>query len=116
MKDLLATLRRLAKNDYYQALYSSAKELGFQLFQNSTDLTKIQLWFLSYMSMYASINMDVSLGEISDRVLENETYEDAYLVYKRRNGKEAKKQTNTKTSNTRVLPSTQWVFRKKKVE
>lgn len=117
MKDLLATLRKLAKDSYYQSLYSSAKELGLQLFENNTDLTKIQLWFLSYISMYASINIDIALGEISERVLENEIYEDAYLLYKRRNNKDIKKQQKSNANNTtQSVPKTQWVFRKKKVE
>ena len=46
-KDPLDTLRELAKEDYYQSMYASCKELGLQLFENRTDLTRIQLWFIS---------------------------------------------------------------------
>jgi hypothetical protein len=61
-KDPLDTLRELAKEDYYQSMYASCKELGLQLFENRTDLTRIQLWFISFMSIYSVINMDIALG------------------------------------------------------
>jgi len=114
--DFLSVLRKLAKTDYYQSMYASAKELGLQLFDNSTDLTKVQLWFLSYMSMYNSINMDIALGEISDRVLENEVYEDAYMVYKK---KQFTKDMKTHKQQNAVAPekgspSSSWVFKRAK--
>jgi ABC-type microcin C transport system permease subunit YejE len=116
MKDFSSVLRKLAKTDYYQALYSSAKELGLQIFENNTDLTKIQLWFLSYMGMYSSINMDIAIGEISERVLENEIYEDAYLIYKKKQFSKDMKNKFQKTEVPNSPAKSQWVFRKTKVK
>lgn len=119
MKEPLVVLRELAKNDYYQSLYSSCKELGLQLFNNTTDLTRIQLWFLSYMSIYSVINMDIALGEISDRVMDNVIYEDAYMFYKKRiNAKEIKKKLDvpiikpSKNTEQEVAPQSQWLFKR----
>ena len=114
--DLLVILRTLAKNDYYQSLYSSAKELGLQIFNNQTDLTRIQLWFLSYMSLYAMINMDIALGEVSEKVLEDTIYEDAYMYYKKKSsGKEMKKKTQQiQSPNKETASKSSWVFKRSK--
>ena len=117
-KDPLDTLRELAKEDYYQSLYSSCKELGLQLFENNTDLTRIQLWFISFMSIYSVINMDIALGEITDRVLENVIYEDAYLVYKKRSS--AKKVNKAREpviqpgKKVDEVNKSQWLFQRSK--
>ncbi len=125
MREPLDILRELAKNDYYQSLYSSAKELGLQLFENTSDLTRIQLWFLSYMSLYSVINMDIALGEISDRVLENVIYEDAYMLYKKKtNIKDVKTKLHSKPtikpknneSDVVVSPKSTWLFKKPKAQ
>ena len=118
-KDPLDVLRDLAKEDYYQSLYASAKELGLQLFENKTDLTRIQLWFISYMSIYSVINMDIALGEITERVLDNVIYEDAYLIYKKRSS--SKKSIKPREA---VIPpgrngkeevsKSQWLFKRPK--
>jgi len=120
MREPLDILRELAKNDYYQSLYSSAKELGLQIFNNNTELTRIQLWFISFMGMYSMINMDIALGEVSDKVLENTTYEDAYLWWKKKStGPEIKKKKNELTSPSNktekeVAPKSSWVFKRSK--
>ena len=116
MKDLLVVLRELAKSDYYQSLYAASKELGFTIFQNTTELTKIQLWFLSFMSTYSMIHIDIALGEINERVLENTTYEDAYLIYKKHNNsKDIKnKDMPIKTPSQESSPKSQWIFKRTK--
>lgn len=117
-KDSLDLLRELAKSDYYQSLYSSCKELGLQLFKNNTDLTRLQLWFISYMATYSVINTDIAMGEISEKVLDNFIYEDAYLLYKKRSSnKDLNKkssQIKNKSNEKQEVSSSKWVFRKKK--
>ena len=112
-------LRELAKSEYYQSLYSCAKELGLQLFQNTTDLTKLQLWFLSFMGMYSAINTDIAMGDVSERVLENFVYEDAYMVYKRQTmNKDLKKKVSGIKSPSKneagveLTPKSSWVFKR----
>jgi len=118
MTDYLSELRRLAKTDYYQSMYTASKELGLQLFRNNTDLTKMQLWFLAYMSIYNVINTDIAMGEIGERVLENEIYEDAYLIYKKKQftkDLKAHKQQQI-TSPEKSSPHSSWSFKRAKAE
>jgi len=118
-KDPLVILRELAKTDYYQSLYNSAKDLGLQIFENKTQLTKIQLWFLSYIAMYSSINLDIATEDVSDKVLDNVIYEDAYLHYKRKKkiknkNKRPMVKAKTETSEKEVVRTSSWVLKRTK--
>jgi len=121
VKEPLEVLRALAKNDYYQSLYSCAKELGLQMFENTTDLTKLQLWFLSYASMYSVISTDIVMGECPERVLDNTIFEDAYMQYKRvSSNKDIKKKVTSiklpkkqQETGTQITPKSSWVFKRK---
>jgi len=95
-------LRTLARSIEYQTLYSRAKDLGFELFNNKKDLSKIQITFLNLLETYSSLYQDMAMGEkyISEEVIADDIRCDAYLVYKRRNRKDKKimkKENNTKT-------------------
>jgi hypothetical protein len=117
MTDFVPVLRIIAKSDYYQSMYVTAKDLGLHIFQNTTDLTKVQLWLLSYMSMYATINMDIAMGEVSERVLDNEIYEDAYMTYKKKQlTKDIKNKIHQVDTKSKEQPSSQWVFKRTKAE
>lgn len=97
------TLRTLAKSNYWQTMYISAKEFGFRLFENDMDLTHAQIMFLNYLGFYYSINMDISMGEVKEIVLNSFLLEDAYMVSKRNNENvikvknDDKKELNMKT-------------------
>lgn len=117
-RDPLDVLRELAKGDYYQSLYSCAKELGLQLFENKTDLTRIQLWMLSFASMYSVISTDIALGECPETVLKNFIYEDAYMLYKRKSSNKdmKKKMSNIKLPSKQkeeMIPKSSWSFKRK---
>jgi hypothetical protein len=122
IRDPFEILRELAKNDYYQSLYSCAKELGLQVFQNTTDLTKLQLWFLSFMGMYSVLNTDIAIGDVSERVLENSVYEDSYMMYKKHTAnKDIKKKISSikspsknKNDGVELTPKSSWVFKRNK--
>ena len=100
-------LRMLAKKNYYQSLFSLAKEIKLGLFENDRDLSTMQMTFLHLLSMYSSINLDVAIGDVNKIVLEDETYEDAYMYYK--NNKKVKDKENKKQESQK--PTTQWVFK-----
>lgn len=119
VKDPLDVLRALSKTDYYQSLYSCAKDLGLQLFENNTNLTKLQLWFLSFASMYSVINMDIAMGECPEKVLDNTIYEDAYMMWKKvSSSKDIKKKTASiklpkqKEADQTITPKSSWVFKR----
>lgn len=117
-------LKKLAKSDYYQSLYNCAKEINVQLFKNVYDFSRLQLMFVSYLAYYSNIFMDIAIGDCSDRVLDNEIYEEAYSYYRRESlGKEAKKKFNSiklpkqkKDDNTVITPKSTWVFKRKRKE
>ncbi len=79
-------LRKLARNNYYQNLYSMAKELGnIKFFDNEKDFTEIQISFLSWMNVYNSLFIDLGSGEenISEEIIKDSIRVDAYLLWRR---------------------------------
>jgi len=91
------TIRKLAKEIKMLNLFSASKEInGIKLFHNESDLSKIQELFVSYLYFYYNINMDISMEKVSKKVLENDIYEDAYNLWKSKQGnKETIKKDNT---------------------
>jgi len=112
---LIHRVRQLAKSTHWQTLYSHAKELHFSLFANNVAFSELQILFLNYLGFYSALNMDIAMGDITDLVLEDEIYEDAYMYYKQ---KVDKKKVSERGLNkqphqdTQVPQSTQWVFKK----
>lgn len=113
-------LRELAKRNHYQTVYSFARECPVWVFRNREDFTSIQLNFLMYLSFYHSIQTDIYMGDIDERVLENEIYEDAYCYYR---NQERKKQAssprhtspvNTKSTQEQDKSSFQYLFKSPK--
>jgi hypothetical protein len=112
-------IRKVAKSDKYQLLYSQYKEIGTGIFTNTTNFTDFQIFFLQYLTFYASLSMDIYTEEVSSIVLEDEVYEDSYIFYKNKmkkkknteqnqyfkSNKPKKKQRNNKTtvSDTHVV-------------
>ena len=79
-----STIRKLAKSVKWQNFFSATKDLGtLKLFENSSDLTKIQSIFLSYLYMYDSLYKDLMTEKISSHIMDCEIYEDAYLLYRK---------------------------------
>lgn len=116
------TLRKLAKTDHWQTLFSQAKELScIQLFHNTTDFTQYQIYFLNQMSFYSSLYYDIASNEVSEIVLNDPIYEDAYWMYRT---EERLKKTKRQTKSVEVTPNangseqvvnhSQWNLRKVK--
>jgi hypothetical protein len=103
-------VRKLAKANTYQNLFSLAKETNIDLFENKRDFSAIQLLFLNYLAFYYNLNMDIYLGDVDEKVLENEIFEDAYSFYKRTKNTDIKNMTREKPKNN-LIPSTKWVFK-----
>lgn len=88
--NVIKTIRKLAKTNYYQSLYSNAKEIGLKLFRNEVDYSKNQVMFLQYLSFYNNLNMDIYMKEVDKIVLENDIYEDAWTFYKNKQAEKDK--------------------------
>lgn len=105
------TLRKLAKSNHYQTLYSCAKELNIRLFDNDTDLSDVQMMFITYLNIYEHLAMDLTMGDVTNIVLECFIYEDAYLYYKTN---KTKKNTNLKGKNKEeTVVGSKWTFKTK---
>ena len=94
LERLYTSLRKLAKSHRYQLLYSQYKEIGTAIFANTSNFTNLQLTFLSYITFYASLNMSIYMNEVGEIVLEDEIYEDAFMLYKGRQKKQKKLTAN----------------------
>lgn len=110
MPDNLITtnLRKMAKNNHYQTLYSQAKEIKIRLFENDIDFSQLQVRFLNYLSFYAGLYMDFALGEVDERVFEDFIYEDSYNYYKHHNRDKNLTKEEAKPNDI------DWVFKSKK--
>jgi hypothetical protein len=90
--NVYSKIRELAKSIRAQNLFVAAKEInGVRLFRNTFDFSKIQEIYLSHLYNYDAINRDIILEKISKHVLDDEIYEDSYLIWKRKNIKKTDK-------------------------
>jgi hypothetical protein len=80
-EDLL--LRKLAKQTLSLNHFLAAKEIAsIHLFRNQTDLSRYQDMYLSYLYFYHNLNIDISMKKVSEVVLKDIIYEDAYTLWK----------------------------------
>lgn len=89
MREDLA-LRQLAKQTLSLNRFLAAKEIAsIHLFRNQTDLSRYQDMYLSYLYFYHNINADISQQKVSDIVLKEIIYEDAYALWKTKHADKA---------------------------
>lgn len=93
-------LRKIAKKSENLNLFTAAKDMHcFELFENKKDLSKLQDTFLSYLYFYSSINTDIATKRVSEKVLTDEIFENAYAYY-RNNIKEEKRDMDSNKHHT----------------
>jgi len=91
------TLEQLAKTDRWQIIYNRSKEInGLQLFNNTSDLSCLQIMFLYFLSLYSMLYQDLNSNEeyISEDVINDELRTEAYLLL-RKELKDNKKSSKT---------------------
>lgn len=79
-------VRKLARSHKYQTLYRQSEQIShIRLFENEINFTKIQLFFLEWLSIYNSLYEDLSMGEkfISEEVIEDNLRTEAYLIWRK---------------------------------
>jgi hypothetical protein len=111
-------IRKLAGSVKYQTLYSQEKNIGLRLFKNDYDYSPIQISFLGWLGYYYSLHFDIAMGEVSEKVLEDNIFADSYSYYKRKIRERKEKRVpiqNDKRNVKRkeVVGETSWVFKKK---
>lgn len=80
-------LRRLAKSFKYQSLYARASELGsIQIFENTSDFSKIQLEFLYWLGLYHRLYQDLAMEEkyLTEETIADDLLCDCYLIWEHR--------------------------------
>lgn len=113
--ELVTLLRKLAKSDYWQTVYNQSKEGHLQLFNNVTDFTDIQIRFIKYLGYYYALFTDIAMGDVSEVVLEDEIYEDSYMLYKSKKDKvDFRKRKNKNTNDSDTVGGSTWLFKTKK--
>lgn len=105
-------LRKLAKSIISQNLFTAAKDIGnIKLFNNCADFSKIQQEYLSYLYTYNNIYQEIYSKEVSEKVLDEDIYTDAFLYYKSKKkdkpdkehtGKQRKIQATFAKDNTKI--------------
>jgi hypothetical protein len=76
-------IRQLAKQTESQNSFLASKELGMKLFANEIELSRVQNIYLSYLYFYHDLIVDVYSKKLSEKIFEDDFYEDAYAYYKR---------------------------------
>jgi hypothetical protein len=78
-------IRKLARSYKYQFLYNRSKEINnISIFINKEDLTKLQLEFLQWMTIYDSLYDDLRQKEefMTEEVIVDDLRTEAYIMYK----------------------------------
>lgn len=100
-------LRKLAKRSDMLNLFVAAKDMAcFRLFNNDKELSQLQNSFLSYLYFYDNLVGDISAKRVSEKVLEDEIYENAYASYR------SQKKEDIDNSNSNKKRTIQGVFSK----
>ena len=117
-EELYQVIRRVAKQPYWQAIYAQSKEISnLGIFNNQSNLTYLQLNFLQQLAFYSSLQWDIASNEVSELVLDNEIYEDAYAHYRHTKKRKQMKTpqagvpvVESQTQTEQVVGKNQWVF------
>jgi len=113
-------LRDLARSEYWQNMYRASKELNIKLFVNDSNLSRLQIVFLSFLSLYDGIYTDIASGDsglMDYNRIKDDYLTDAYLTCKRKNRNKDNKDTqkvNPKKINTKGIPSISFVSPKER--
>ena len=116
---IMKLIRKLARSNYYQTIYTQEKNLGLKLFKNERDLTMLQINFLNYLGFYSNLYLDAAVGEIDAKIIEDDIYSDAYMYYKHKveNKERFNKFQNLNNirnlkDNNVAVRSSQWIFKR----
>lgn len=102
-------LRKLARSSHFQHIYARAKELhGIHFFENTSDLSKIQIEFLYWLSLYNRLYQDLIMKEpyLTEEIIDNDFLCDCYLIWeskvKRKEELEKIKNSDSKRSKKQI--------------
>ena len=89
------SLRKLARSVKYQNIYNVVKEIpSIQLFENTRNLSKIQLDFIYWLTVYNRLYCDLAMNDnkyLTKKVIENDFACECYLIWERKKSKKTDK-------------------------
>lgn len=112
----ISILRKLAKNDYWQSIFSLSKEHNISLFDNNTNFSEIQFTFLKYLNFYSNLFTDIALNEVNEIVLTNDIFEDSYMYWKNKKDKKAINKINKDKQDSSNVIGSKWIFKSKETK
>ena len=81
-------IRKLARSDYWQTVYNATKDnSGIKLFQNSCDISGLQVKMLQWLGLYDMLYIELAQKEshyLTEKVIEDDERTNAYLYYRKR--------------------------------
>lgn len=80
-------LRAMAQLFYWQRLYKASKENGIQLFDNSSNLSGLQIRFLYWLEVYDTLYSELARFEnkfLTKNVIASSFRCDCYLTYRKK--------------------------------
>jgi hypothetical protein len=93
-------LKNLAKTNRAQNIFLASKEInGIRIFKNTTDLSRIQEFYLTWLYTYDMISKDIMTDKINKEVLNDEVYEEAYLLWRKE--RKYKEENKSQEKNTK---------------
>lgn len=108
-------VKTIAKSIYWQSIFINSKEHNIKLFENNSDLTSLQVEFLYYLGYFNNAITDVAAGLVSEKILQDEIYLEAYNKYKRMSFKKEKNKLKSDQIKNKVSEKTtnidSWVFK-----
>ena len=113
--DIYSTIRKLAKSNKHQNLFSASKEINnIQLFDNIKNLSNLQQLYINFLYFYENIIVDIMSNLVSEKVLDNDIYSDSYILWKKKDKKQDK--VDEKRKDIHLIPAKHMTFRKKQGE
>jgi len=113
MTNIYSILRESAKSIRAQNIFTASKEIfGIKIFRNSSNFSKLQEIYLSWLYSYDLIHRDLITEKISKHVMDNELFEDAYLMWRRENKYKADK-SDKKQKDVNLIVGKKIIFPKK---
>lgn len=100
-------IRKLAKKNNILNQFIASKEInGIKFFINEIDFSRLQDLFLSYLYFYHSLYQDIYSKKVSEKVMNDIIYEDAYAYYKSKHEESIDKKTKGKKALQAVFSKT----------
>lgn len=83
--DYIEVIRKLARSQFYQNLYSASKEINIKIFDNDTNYSGLQSIFLYWLRVYDLLYSEMAQKEwkyLDEKVIEDDVRTDAFLHWR----------------------------------